>query len=147
MVKSLTVVVATGVAVMGASSLAEATGPTSRARPTAISVVAVIGRPANVPAGRFVKAYAYCPRGYYVTGGGAYNGAITEITSSPLPNMRGWFVDGTNDDPLKRTFQHRADAVCVKGSSAVPVGIATAAQPLRQAELAFAARHATAGGR
>ncbi len=147
MVKSLTVVVATGVAVMGASSLAGATGQASRVRPPAVSVVAVIGRPANVPAGRFVKAYAYCPRGYYVTGGGAYNGAITEITSSPLPNMRGWFVDGTNDDPLKRTFQHRADAVCVKGSSAVPVGLAAGAQPVRQAELAFTARHATAAGR
>ena len=57
-----------------------------------------------------------CPKGYFVTGGGFYAGAITEIISSPLPNLRGWFVDGTNTSKAKRTFQHRATAVCAKGT-------------------------------
>ena len=69
-----------------------------------------------------------CPKGYFVTGGGFYAGAITEIISSPLPNLRGWFVDGTNTTKAKRTFQHRATAVCAKGT---PVTTTTPAAPGR----------------
>ena len=54
-----------------------------------------------------------------MTGGGFYAGAITEIISSPLPNLRGWFVDGTNTTKAKRTFQHRATAVCAKGTPVI----------------------------
>jgi hypothetical protein len=146
MVKPITILAATGAAVLGAGSLASATNKPARPPRSGITMVAVLGARVNVPYRKFVKAYAYCPKGFYVTGGGAYNGAITEIVSSPLPNMRGWFVDGTNDDPLKRTFQHRADAICVKGTSSIPIATAANASPLHQAEADFAARHRSGGG-
>ena len=111
-------------------------------------MIAVLGPKVNVPAGQFVKAFAICPKGYYVTGGGAYGGAITEIVSSPTSDLHGWFVDGTNNDPLKRTFFHRADAVCVKGSPAVPIATVASSEPqVHQAELDFLASHRAASGR
>ena len=144
MSKSVTILLATGLAALGATSLADAahkgSAPPHRSAP---SVVPVLGPAVNVPPDRFVKAFAYCPRGYYVTGGGAYSGAITEIVSSPTKDLRGWFVDGTNDDPLKRTFQHRADAVCVKGSPPLLAKTAAAydARLVRAAELAYSSAH------
>jgi hypothetical protein len=138
--KPTTIVIAAVLAILGASSLAGAASTATAPSQKAVTVIAVLGPKVNVPAGRFVKAYAYCPKGYYVTGGGAYSGAITEIASSPLPDLRGWFVDGTNTDPQKRTFQHRADAVCVKGSPAVPVGSAAKGSLTQQVERDFAAR-------
>jgi hypothetical protein len=147
MSKSVSILLASGLALLGATSLADAArnGSTQPRRPAA--VVPVLGPAVNVPPGQFVKAFAYCPRGYYVTGGGAYNGAITEIVSSPTKDLRGWFVDGTNDDPLKRTFQHRADAVCAKGGPPLAkTAAAYDARLVREAELAFSsARHGSAG--
>jgi len=143
MSKSVSILLASGLALLGATSLADAARKGS-AQPRSAPVVPVLGPAVSVPPGEFVKAFAYCPRGYYVTGGGAYSGAITEIVSSPTKDLRGWFVDGTNDDPLKRTFQHRADAVCVKGSP--PLFAKTSAaydgRLVHAAELAFSsARH------
>jgi hypothetical protein len=133
MFKPTLILMTTAAVLFGASSLAGG-AETSRVRQPAVSVIAILGRPVEVPAGQFRKAYAFCPKGYYVTGGGAYYGAIVEVASSPTPNLRGWFVDGTNNDPLKRTFSHRADAVCVKGSPVVTVAAAASSGPLRQAE-------------
>jgi hypothetical protein len=141
MLKMATVGIGTVVALLTVTSLAGG----AQNRPgthSAVTVVGVLGSPVSVPAGQFRKAYAFCPRGYYVTGGGAYSGAITEVASSPTPSLRGWFVDGTNTDPKKRTFSHRADAVCVKGSPAVTVGTAaSASSATRQAELSAALSH------
>jgi hypothetical protein len=143
MSKLMSVLLASGLALLGVSSLAGAAG-TKTTRPKKVAAaIAVLGPVTEVPTGQFVKAFAYCPKGYYVTGGGAYSGAITEIASSPTKDLRGWFVDGTNNDPMKRTFQHRADAVCVKGNppvSALPAA-AAGARLARQAELEFASRH------
>jgi hypothetical protein len=139
MSKLVSILVASGLALLGATSLAEAAHK-GRPQPRgSASVVAVLGPAVSGPPGQFVKAFAYCPRGYYVTGGGAYSGAITEIVSSPTKDLRGWFVDGTNDDPAKRTFQHRADAVCTKGSPSLPAKTAAAydGQLVHAAELAF----------
>jgi hypothetical protein len=154
MYKATSILVASSLALLGASSLAGAarSGSAPRsggaARHSAVTVIPVLGPAVNVAPGEFVKAYAMCPKGYYVTGGGAYSGAITEIVSSPTKEMRGWFVDGTNDDPLKRTFQHRADAVCVKGSSAVSVGAAAASDEglVHQAEVEFRLSHQASHG-
>jgi hypothetical protein len=148
MFKALGILVAGCLLLLGASSLAGAAGRGSHTRRSAVTVIPVLGPPVSVPPGQFVKAYAMCPKGYYVTGGGSFNGAITEIVSSPTSEMRGWFVDGTNDDPQKRTFQHRADAVCVKGSPTVSVGTTAASDEhlVRQAELDYAASHNTAHG-
>jgi hypothetical protein len=141
MVKALAVLAATGLVVLGVTALAGAAGSGGASTPTA-TVIAVLGPKVSVRPGRFAKAYAMCPKGYYVTGGGAYSGAITEIISSPMPNLRGWFVDGTNASPAKRTFQHRADAVCQKGS---PASSATTAAPdaslTREAQTDFAVSH------
>ncbi|MFZ0091209.1 MAG: hypothetical protein WAL63_16995 [Solirubrobacteraceae bacterium] len=137
MLKSLTVLAATALVVFGASSLAGAANSGTAPAP-AKTVIAVLGPKVSVPAGRFVKAYALCPRGYFVTGGGAYSGAITEIISSPLPNLRGWFVDGTNTDREKRTFQHRADAVCARGNpTSSSLAAASNAWLTRQSERDF----------
>jgi hypothetical protein len=145
--KLITVVVAAGLAVFAASSLAGAAGKGTTKRHNAVTIIALLGAKANVPPGKFVKAFVFCPKGYYVTGGGAYAGAITEIVSSPTSDLHGWFVDGTNPDP-KRTFTHRADAVCVKGSPAIPVGTAAAGTPqIRQAELDYLASHRAASER
>lgn len=144
MTKPITVLAATGIAMFGASSLAGGAQVAAVRPHNAVTVVAVLGPSVAVPAGQFGKAYAFCPKGYFVTGGGVYNGAITEIASSPTPNLRGWFVEGMNNDPAKRTFHHRADAVCVKGSPAVPIGKASDGAPLRQAELEFAVSRAAA---
>jgi hypothetical protein len=142
MLKSMTVVVATGLAVFGVSSLAGAAKTGTTPSPSGKTLVAVLGPKVNVAPGKFARAYALCPNGYYVTGGGAYSGAITEIISSPMPNLSGWFVDGTNTDKQKRTFQHRADAVCMKGTPTVPSGtVASEAALSRQAEADFVASH------
>ncbi len=144
--KFITVLVAGGLAVFAASSLASAAGKGSTRPHTALTVIAVLGAKTSVPPGKFVKAFAICPKGYFVTGGGSYAGAITEIVSSPMPNLRGWFVDGTNSDP-KRTFTHEADAVCVKGSSAVPIGTAAVSRAqVQQAERDFLAPHPLPSG-
>jgi hypothetical protein len=147
MSKLMTILLASGVALLGVTSLALASGTSSSQRKSstkkASSVMPILGPSVEVPSGQFVKAYAYCPKGYFVTGGGAYNGAITEIASSPTKDLRGWFVDGTNNDPLKRTFQHRADAVCVKGNPSASALIAAAADVrlARQAQAEYEARY------
>ena len=147
MLKPIVVVVFVGLALLGATALAGAARKTPPEHKLP-SVVAVLGPRVSVPPGRFVRAYARCPRGYYVTGGGAYSGAITEIISSPIPNLRGWFVDGTNTSPANRTFQERADAVCVRGAPNVTLGTVAAARAVgHQAELDFATSRGTSTGR
>ena len=135
MFKALLILVATGAVLLGATSIAGGAQSAATPRTSQPTLVAVLGPSVAVPAGQFRKAYAFCPTGYYVTGGGAYNGAITEIASSPTPNLRGWFVDGMNNDPQKRTFHHRADALCIKGNAPL-TGIRPAADgsPLAQVE-------------
>ncbi len=146
MFKPIAVLTASAVAAVAATSLADASSkspPSHRpAAPKAVSVVAVLGKQVNVPAGQFVMAYAYCPKGYYVTGGGAYNGAITVIVSAPRRDLHGWLIDGMNPDPKKRTFTETATAVCIKGSPAVPIA-AAASDPagVRQAEADYLAAH------
>jgi len=140
MFKATLILTTTAAVLFGASSLAGG-APTSSVRRPAVTVVAILGRPVQVPWGQFRKAYAFCPRGYFVTGGGAYSGAIVEVVSSPTPSLRGWFVDGTNNDPLKRTFTHRADAVCMKGSPPVTIGAAAGSGDVREAEQDFALSH------
>jgi hypothetical protein len=149
MLKPINIIVVCALALFGASALAGAAEDRSTSGGNTGTAIPVLGPAVSVPPGQFVKAYAMCPEGYYVTGGGSYSGAITEIVSSPTKELRGWFVDGTNDDPLKRTFQHRADAVCVKGRSAVSVGAVAAADEavVHQAELEFRmSRRASHGG-
>jgi hypothetical protein len=141
MSKVTTVVIATTVVLLTASSLAGGAQSSASRQRSAVTVVAVLGKPVAVPPGQFRKAYAFCPRGYFVTGGGAFSGAITEVASSPTPSLRAWFVDGTNTDPKKRTFSHRADAVCVKGNAPVTVGTASGGAASRQAETDWAIRH------
>jgi hypothetical protein len=150
MSKLMSIVLASVLALLCAASFAGASGTvttkqgagTTKQKKVIPTVIPVLGPVVKVPVGKFVQAFAYCPRGYYVSGGGEYNGAITEIASSPTKDLRGWFVDGTNNDPLGRTFQHRAVAVCVKGVAA-PWALSAAASSTRlvhQAELEFASR-------
>jgi hypothetical protein len=134
MLKPIPILIATAAALFGASSLAGGAQIAGVRNHNAVTVVGILGARVSVPPGRFVKAYAYCPKGYYVTGGGAYSGAITEIASSPTPNLRGWFVDGENLSGAKATYHHRAVAVCVKGSPPVTVGAAADTSTLHQAE-------------
>lgn len=141
MLKTATVVLATTVALLTASSLAGGAQTSARGQSSTVTVVAILGKPVDVPPGQFRKASAFCPRGYYVTGGGAFSGAITEVASSPTPSLRGWFVDGTNTDPQKRTFSHRADAVCVRGKPPATVGTASGAAALGQAEIDWTSGH------
>ena len=147
MSKLMVILLASALALLGVSSLAGAAGTGTTRQKKVAAVIPILGPAADVPAGTFVKAFVYCPKGYYVTGGGAYNGAITEVASSPTRDLRGWFVDGTNTDPMKRTFQHRADAVCVKGNPSLSALTAAAADVrlVHQAELEFAARHDATG--
>lgn len=153
MSKLMTILIASGLALLGAASLAGASaapsGRSASQSKKAAAVIPMLGPAVEVPAGQFVKAFVYCPKGYYVTGGGAYNGAITEIASSPTKDLRGWFVDGTNTDPLGRTFQHRADAVCVKGSPSTTALAAAASeeQLARRAEMEFSARYGSSARR
>ena len=140
MFKLIMTVTASAAAVFGASSLAGAAGDGATTQHQPPAMIAVLGAPVSVAAGKFVKAFAYCPKGYLVTGGGAYSGAITEIVSSPTPDLRGWFVDGTNNDHAGRTFQHRADAVCVQAKTASAIAMTASDSPLvRQAETDFTA--------
>jgi hypothetical protein len=130
----------TGTANQGTHTNKQGTG-TVKQKKVVPTIIPVLGPVVKVPAGKFVQAFAYCPKGYYASGGGEYNGAITEIVSSPTKDLRGWFVDGTNNDPLGRTFQHRAVVVCVKGIAAPWAVSATAGTRLvHQAELEFASR-------
>jgi hypothetical protein len=147
MSKPIIIVIASSLALLGASSLAGATGSTSNKLTKVPSAVPVLGQPVNVPVGQFVQAFAYCPKGYYVTGGGTYNGAVTEIASSPTKDLRGWFLDGTNNDPMGRTFQHRAVAVCAKGNPTLSARTAAAASVrlVHQVEREYASRQGVAG--
>lgn len=142
MSKLIYIVIAGSLALLGASSLADATGSASNKQTKIAPVVPVLGPAVSVPVGQFVKAFAYCPKGYYVTGGGAYNGAVTEIASSPTKNLSGWFVDGTNNDLMGRTFQHRAVAVCVRGNAPLSAlaGAAASLQLVQQAQREYASR-------
>jgi hypothetical protein len=141
MLKTTTVLVATTAALLAVSSIAGGAQTSASRHPSTVTVVAVLGKPVDVPPGQFRKAYAFCPRGYYVTGGGAFSGAITEVASSPTASLRGWLVDGTNNDPQKRTFSHRADAVCVKGRPPATVGTASDEAALRQTEADWTLSH------
>jgi hypothetical protein len=140
----ITVVLAAGLALLGAGSLAGAAGNSRPQRNTG-TVIAVLGAPVSVPPGRFVRAFAFCPKGYYVTGGGSYSGAVTEIVSSPTSDLRGWFVDGANDARATHTFQHRADAVCMKGRRPVAVAVAASDGLVRHAEIDFSLSHQAPG--
>lgn len=141
MIKRSIIVIAACLALLAVSAMALA-GTRHAAAKRTPAVVAVLGPKVNVPPGRFMRAYARCPKGYYVTGGGAYNGAITIIVSSPTTNLRGWFVDGTNAGGVQQTFQERADAICVKGGPGTTLGSAAAASALgHQAEKDFAISH------
>jgi hypothetical protein len=150
MSKLMSIVLASALALLCAASFAGASGTgttkqgtgTTKQKKVVPTVIPVLGPVVKVPVGKFVEAFAYCPRGYYASGGGFYNGAITEIASSPTKDLRGWFVDGTNNDPLGRTFQHRAVAVCVKGVAApwALSAVASGARLVHQAELEFASR-------
>ena len=106
--KVSTVLGATALVLLGVGDLAGAAKTGGAATQGGAPIIAVLGPKTTVKPGKFVRAYAMCPKGYFVTGGGFYAGAITEIISSPLPNLRGWFVDGTNTSKAERTFQHRA---------------------------------------
>ena len=147
MTKLISIVTASALALLGASSLAGASG-SATTKGKIPAVVPVLGPMVDVPVGQFIQAFAYCPKGYYVTGGGAYNGAITEIASSPTKDLRGWFVDGTNNDPQGRTFQHRAVAVCAHGSpsSSARTSAATEAPMVHRAEHEFAVRYGATRG-
>jgi hypothetical protein len=150
MSKLISIVLASALALLCAASFAGASGTgttnrgthTTKQKKVVPTIIPVLGPVVKVPAGKFVQAFAYCPKGYYASGGGEYNGAITEIVSSPTKDLRGWFVDGTNNDPLGRTFQHRAVVVCVKGVAAPWALSATASgtRLVHQAELEFASR-------
>jgi hypothetical protein len=141
-------VVATAAALFGASSIAGGAQTAPVRKHDAVTVVAVLGPSVAVPyGGQFVRAYAYCPRGYFVTGGGAYNGAVTEIASSPTPNLRGWFVEGDNVASTKQTYHQTADAVCMKGTPPVTVGAAADTSTLHQAEVEAAASRSGSGPR
>lgn len=143
MSKAILITLASAFALLGVSSLAGASETNTTSSTKLSAVIPVLGPSVPVPVGKFVKAVATCPRGYFVTGGGAYNGAITEIASSPTKDLRGWFVDGTNNDSLQRTFVHRADAVCVKGNPSKSALIAAAAEArlAHQAEVEFTSRY------
>lgn len=151
MSKLISIVLASALALLCAASFAGASGTATTKQGTSTvkqkkvvpTIIPVLGPVVKVPVGKFVQAFAYCPKGYYASGGGEYNGAITEIASSPTKDLRGWFVDGTNNDPLGRTFQHRAVAVCVKAVAAAPwalSAVASGARLVHQAELEFASR-------
>lgn len=144
MLKPVLIVISTGAVLFGASSIAGGAETAAAPRTPTPTLVAVLGPSVAVPASQFRKAYAFCPAGYYVTGGGVYNGAITEIASSPTPNLRGWFVDGTNNDPQKRTFHHRVVALCMRGNAPL-VGIRPAGDgsALHELELEAAASRVT----
>lgn len=131
---------ATALALLGAGDLAGAAKTGATSAPGA-PIIAVLGPKTTVPPGKFVRAYAMCPKGYYVTGGGSYAGAITEIISSPLPTLRGWFVDGSNTSKPKRTFQHRATAVCAKGTPVSTTTATAAAAMQSRAQADFARAH------
>jgi hypothetical protein len=143
----MSIVVASAVALLGVTALAGAAS-TKKHSTKSPTVIPVLGAAVDVPVGQFVKAFAYCPKGYYVTGGGVYSGAITEIASSPSKDLRSWFADGTNSDPAGRTFQHRAVAVCAKGTptTAALASAASAARAAQQAEHEYVARFAGSGG-
>jgi hypothetical protein len=136
---------ATALALLAVGDLTGIAKTSTTSQPAGAPIIAVLGPKTTVPPGKFVKAYAMCPKGYFVTGGGSYAGAITEIASSPLPNLRGWFVDGTNTSKAKRTFQHRATAVCAKGSPVTATTPTAAAAILRRAQSDFATAHGTLG--
>ncbi len=153
MLKAVTILAASLAVVLGANTIAGAHGgaPAARAakagNSNALTVVGVLGKRVNVGYHQFVMAYAYCPRGYYVTGGGAYSGAVTEVVSGPTGKLNGWYVDGTQNTQGK-TFTHSADAVCVKGTRSVPIAqAAESSVTIHEAEAAYAAANWGAGGR
>ena len=146
MINPTVVVVAACLGVLGMAALAWAARDRATAKPTP-TVIGVLGSKVTVPRDRFARAYARCPRGYYVTGGGAFGGAITIIASTPMANLRGWLIDGINTSTAKQTFQERADAVCVEGGPGVTVGtVASTSAPGRQAETDFVISHRLPGG-
>jgi hypothetical protein len=92
-----------------------------------------IGPEVQVAPGQVEENSAGCPRGYYVTGGGLYLGAIEGIVDGPSENGRAWIASGGNPSTTE-TFSYRVSAVCARGQRGLKVKRAVSEKTRRQAE-------------
>jgi hypothetical protein len=92
-----------------------------------------IGPEVQVAPGQVEENSAGCPRGYYVTGGGLYLGAIEGIVDGPSENGRAWIASGGNPSTTE-TFSYRVSAVCARGQRGLKLKRAVSEKTRRQAE-------------
>jgi hypothetical protein len=92
-----------------------------------------LGPEVQVAPGEVAENSAGCPRGYYVTGGGLYLGAIEGIVDGPSDDGRAWVASGGNPSTTD-PFSFRVSAVCVRGQKGLKLKRAVSDKARRQAE-------------
>jgi hypothetical protein len=92
-----------------------------------------LGPEVQVAPGQVEENSADCPRGYYVTGGGLYLGAIEGIADGPSEDGRAWIASGGNPSSTE-TFSFQVSAVCARGQKGLKLKRALSEDSRRQAE-------------
>jgi hypothetical protein len=98
-----------------------------------LKLVFGIGPEVQVAPGQLEENSAACPRGYFVTGGGLYLGAIEGVVDGPSENGRAWIASGGNPSTTE-TFSYRVSAVCARGQRGLKLKRAVSENARRQAE-------------
>jgi hypothetical protein len=114
-------------------------GSAARKNPQ-VKLVFGIGPEVQVAPGQVEENSAACPRGYFVTGGGLYLGAIEGIVDGPSENGRAWIASGGNPSSTD-TFSFRVSAVCARGQQGLKVKRAVSESYRRQAERDWVRAH------
>ena len=81
---------------------------------TSVKLTRVVGSTVNVPAGALGTAFATCPAGSRVTGGGLFSSSTTDFNlaqSAPNIPLVTWFADGRNSGAANISLV--AYAVCM----------------------------------
>lgn len=104
-----------GAAIAGLVLAAVAAWPGSAAKKKPqLKLLYGLGPSVEVAPGQIEENSAGCPRGYYVTGGGLYLGAIEGIVDGPSEDGRAWVASGGNPSTTE-PFSFQVSAVCVRG--------------------------------
>jgi hypothetical protein len=98
-----------------------------------LKLVYGLGPEVNVAPQEAAENSAACPRGYYVTGGGLFLGAIEAIADGPSADGRAWEAIGGNPSTTE-TFSYVVTAVCARGQKGLKIKKAVSKKALRRAE-------------
>jgi hypothetical protein len=114
-------------------------GSAAKTKPQ-LKLVFGLGPEVQVAPGAIEENSAGCPKGYFVTGGGLYLGAIEGIVDGPSEDGRAWVASGGNPSTTE-PFAYRVSAVCVRGQKGLKLKRAVSDKARRQAERDWVRAH------